>query len=116
MPSSVFIVMLCRSWSPRRLLTVGIGVLLAVALLAIWGNLYSVVANHFSPDLSRMKQVIALNTEAYRAGFYASLVASLMDWKSDLVHGLVVGILFFGPLMLIGLGLFKLDFSPVDCG
>jgi uncharacterized protein len=102
--------MLCRSWSPKRLLTTGISISVGLSLLAIWGNLYSAIAGHFSSDFPGIAQSITSETASFQTGFVSSLAANLAAWKSGFVHGLAVGLLFYGPLMLIGLGLFKMGF------
>lgn len=104
------VIMLCRSWSPRRLLTAGIAFFTALHLLAIWGNLYSAIGSHFSPDYPNLGRDIAAQTSAFAGDFRSSLVANLISWRSTIVRGLVSGVLLSAPMMLIGLGLFKLGF------
>jgi uncharacterized protein len=102
------LVMLCRSWSPKRLLIVGLGIWLAFELLAIWGNLYFSIANRFNPDFPGMTQAIAAETRAYQATLHSSLVANFASWKTYFARKVIFDLSIVAPMMLIGLGLFKL--------
>ena len=108
--SGVFM-MLCRSWSPKRLLWTGIGIVTAFTLLEFGGNVFGAfqpfdAAKH-AADLARDAAATLKTIETVRSGWGGALFENLKMWA--LVQGMSV-VLFVFPtvgLMMIGLGLFK---------
>lgn len=103
-----FAVMWCRSWSPRRLLTVGIGV------FAVWVALgFSTALTYFTQPVSAihagdpaMVAEAAKAARAFSGSFLQSLQANAVVRQLNL--GELINIVWNGSFMLIGLGLFKL--------
>ncbi len=56
------------------MLTTGIGILVGLSLLAIWGNLYGAIATHFSSDFPGIAQSIMSETASFQAGTESSSV------------------------------------------
>jgi uncharacterized protein len=108
--SGVFM-MLCRSWSPKRLLWTGIGVVAAFTLLELGGEVFSALQPHDEAKaIANMPKHIAeiwKTVEIVRSGWAGAMFENLKMWA--LVQGMSV-VLFVFPtvgLMMIGLGLFK---------
>ena len=101
-------VMWCRSWSPRRLLTVGIGVYLvwiAFGFAMALAYLTQPVAAIHARDPAMVTQA-AKATREFSGSFLQSLHANAAARLPN--PGELINIAWGGSLMLIGLGLFKL--------
>lgn len=101
-------VMWCRSWSPRRLLTVGMGIYLvwiAVGFSMALAYLTQPVAAIHAGDPAMVAEA-ASAARAFSGSFMQSLHANAVTRIPD--PGELVNIAWGGSLMLIGLGLFKL--------
>ena len=98
-------VMLARSWTPKRLIAVGIILLSPMILLTLAG----VVGTMLADPAAVAKDALAF--PAYRLGytgsFIASLTANALDWLNVSTWLVLVHVAFAGPFMLIGMGLFK---------
>ncbi len=101
------VVMWCRSWSPRRLLTVGIGLFCVWILfgftMALAFLTQPVAAIHaHDPEMVTAAASAARN---FSGSFLQSLHANAVARHVD--PGEIINIAWGGALMLIGLGLFK---------
>ena len=103
--------MLCRSWSPKRLLWTGIGTVAAFSLLELGGEVYSALqpydAARAADSLTKQAADILKIIETVRSGWVGAMTENLKMWA--MVQGMSL-ILFVIPtvgLMMIGLGLFK---------
>jgi uncharacterized protein len=105
-----FAVMLARSWTPRRLLTVGISIWTLFSLLLAVGMTVMILG----PDDSaaRATEVAAFKAEAalaevqYSGTFLQSLVQNAKDRLELLPNEIIIFLMTFS-LMLVGLGCFK---------
>lgn len=112
-----FVAMLARSWSPKRLFTVSITVLLLGSLLAVAPLL---LLEGAPPDLR--KQVIAAmgqpggdvpvaaSIAAMRAGLVPAMIENAKQWITLQSASLLVFIWRTAALMLLGMALFKTGF------
>ncbi len=110
------IFMLCRSWSPRRLLWWGGGITALWGVIATLG--YWVMAN-LPPDVMEQAmagqptldpQTIAAAIEAFRTGWFGWFIENLKDWAlfQLMVSPFLIPVTV--PLMMLGLGLYKIGF------
>ncbi len=98
-----FLVMLVRSKPAGWLLKVGGGIWLVMAALGLLGGL----AMNFAPEGTPMGIPPAEFRSGYEGGFVDSLLANMQDWAFGGLFIELGNVLFSGPLMMIGLGLFK---------
>ena len=108
--SGVFM-MLCRSWSPKRLLWTGVGLVASFSLLELGGEVFSALqpydATKAAESLAKQGADILKIIETVRSGWLGAMTENLKMWA--MVQGMSM-ILFVIPtvgLMMIGLGLFK---------
>jgi len=111
-----FLVMLMRSWSPRRLFTIGLTVVILGSVLAV-GPL---LALEYAPA-DVQKQVAGQMTtgspesvrqaiEAMRGGLASAMTQNFKDWAILQPASLLVIIWRTGALMMIGMALYKWGF------
>jgi uncharacterized protein len=102
------VVMWCRSWSPRRLLSVGIGVYLLWLAFGFISALAYLArpASAIHADDPAMIAAAAKAARAFSGSFVQSLQANAAARNINPFE--VINIVWGGALMLIGLGLFKL--------
>lgn len=112
-----FIVMLARSWSPKRLFAVSLTVLLLGSLLAV----APLIALESAPPKTQ-KEVIAqmgqpmgdvdipASIAAMRAGFGSAMTENAQAWLTLQSASLLVFVWRTGALMLLGMALFKTGF------
>ncbi len=112
-----FIVMLMRSWSPRRLFIVSLTIIVLGSVLAIAPFL---ALEHAPPDVQR--QVAAQMSQpgsdvdvptaiaAVRSGLGPAMMQNLQQWAILQSASLIVFIWRTGALMLLGMALFKTGF------
>jgi uncharacterized protein len=107
---------LCRSWTPKRLLWVGIGLVLAFSLISIVGEGVGAILEpardpaKFAEDVEKGRAATLATVAAVRSGWGGAMFENLKLWS--LIQGLSVTIFVFPTvgLMMIGLGLFKTGF------
>ena len=108
--SGVFM-MLCRSWSPKRLLWTGIGLVAAFSLLELGGEVYSALqpydAAKAAESLTRQTAEIGKIVETVRSGWSGAMLENLKMWTFVQLGSLVVYVFATVGLMMIGLALFK---------
>lgn len=93
----------CRCWSARRLLTVGaVAYVTGVALLRIDGLVALWSGGHIAGPVSR-------NTQVLSPSFLFLIKENAADWFITLPQTLPSVMLASGPLMLIGMGLWRAD-------
>lgn len=109
-------VMLMRSMSARRLLLIGGGIALGLALLQAATGL---AVAHLPPEVQvqmqqgqshvGVKEVLAA-VETYRSGWAGAMLENLKAWA--FIQGMSLFVLVFAvvPVMMMGLGLFKAGF------
>ena len=108
--SGVFM-MLCRSWSPKRLLWTGIGLVTAFTLLELGGNVFSSLqpydAAKAGPEIAKQLAETLKTVAAVRSGWAGAMFENLKMWMW--VQGMSAALFVFPTvgLMMIGLGLFK---------
>jgi len=105
-----FAVMLVRSWTPRRLLTVGISIWALFSLLIAVGMAFVILgpddAAKHATELTAFKAKAGLAEIQYSGTFLQSLVQNAKDRLELLPNELIIFFFSFS-LMLIGLGSFK---------
>lgn len=111
-----FLVLLVRSWTPRALLTLGIGLLLLsmtmMGAVALWlaglpkAELAALATTSWSPP----PPVLAESIAAYRGGWGAAFAANLGSWIDFQVQMLVFLTARTAGLMMIGMALLKSGF------
>jgi uncharacterized protein len=123
---SGLIMLLCRSWSAKKLLWVGGGITLFFALVQAGGSIGMAAlpadmaakfggggGNPFGATAESIVQSIA----AYKDGLFGNFIANAKGWIVASLFMLPIGPFFIVPLMMIGLGLYKTGFwagrSPV---
>lgn len=108
--SGVFM-MLCRSWSPKRLLWTGIGLVAAFTLLEFGGEVFSSFQPHDeAKSVANMPKQIAeiwKTVEGVRSGWLGAMFENLKMWAIVQGGSVVVYVIPTVGLMMIGLGLFK---------
>jgi uncharacterized protein len=108
--SGVFM-MLCRSWSPKRLLWSGIGLVAAFTLLEFGGTVFSALqpfdAVKDAAKLAKDHAALLATVDLVRSGWLGAMTANLKMWA--LIQGLSVAMFVFPTvgLMMVGLSLFK---------
>ncbi|MCY1646743.1 DUF418 domain-containing protein [Caulobacter sp. SL161] len=112
-----FVALLARSWTPRRLFTVSLTILLLGSALAIVPLilLESAPAELQQKIIAEMNQPgsgvdVAAATAAMRGGLVAALGENFKSWMILQPAGLMVFIWRTGALMLLGMALFKTGF------
>lgn len=108
--------MLCRSWSARRLLWWGGGVTLLWAVIATLG--YWAMANMPAEFADQMRAsqpatdvaAIAAAVQAFGAGPFGWFIENLKDWAMFQLMFSPFLIVVTVPLMMLGLGLYKVGF------
>lgn len=111
------IMMLVRGWSARRLIGWGGGISLVMALLsagmmlamAAFGGAAGPGAGAGGNPFAMTPEALAATIEAYRSGFPAAQVENLRSWLMLQMASLFL-IPVTVPLMMLGLGLFKVGF------
>lgn len=107
------LVMAARSWRPRTLIVSGLVVLAVFGALELLGTVAVLAlqadgtAQVSSADFTPAVAQALAEDGGYRGGFGGSLQANIRDWL--MMWSLVnpSSVLLVGPLMLLGLGLFK---------
>lgn len=112
-----FIVMLARSWTPRRLFAVSISVILLGSVLAVAPL---IVLEGAPPDvqktvIAQMGQPggdvpVAVSIKAMQAGLVPAMIENAKQWVVLQPASLIVIIWRTGALMLLGMALFKTGF------
>lgn len=103
--------MLCRSWSARRLLWTGIALVTAFSLLELGGEAFSALQPYDAAKAAEglAKQIAETwkTVEIVRSGWPGAMTENLKMWA--MVQGLSLSLFVFPTvgLMMIGLGLFK---------
>lgn len=112
-----FVALLARSWTPRRLFTVGLTILLLGSALAVAPLilLESAPADIQKSVLAQMTQPggggnVAAATAAMRGGLASALGENFKSWMMLQPASLIVFIWRTGALMLLGMALFKTGF------
>lgn len=105
-----FAVMLARSWTPKRLFKVGIGIWIGFSLLMVVGVVVSMLMPHdAAKEAAESARQAAKNSAAaaqYAGTFTQSLIQNAKDRLNYLMAEPVI-FLMTSSLMMIGLGCFK---------
>jgi len=108
--SGVFM-MLCRSWSPKRLLWTGVGLVTAFTLLEfggeVWGALQPSDAAKAAEGLAKQTAGIWKTVESVRSGWAGAMIENLKMWAIVQGASIVAYVFPTVGLMMIGLGLFR---------
>ena len=120
------IMLLCRSWSAKKLLWVGGGITLFFAVVQAGGSIgIAALPPEFAAKFSgggggpfgATPETIAQSIAAYKDGLFGGFISNAKAWLMAALFVLPIGPFFVVPLMMIGLGLYKTGFwagkSPV---
>lgn len=112
------VVLLCRSWSARRLITVGLSITLFLALL---GGGAAIAMGFAPPEIQAQAaeqqagmggnaEAVAASIAAYRAGWPGGFLENAAAWAQLQSLSVVIFIIPTLGLMLLGMGLLKSGF------
>ncbi len=108
-----FLVLLCRSWRPRTLMTTGaLLLLLSIGMMAAVGALFPMIpADKLAPIASQVWSPPAAELErltaAMRGGVLSVAQENLTVWSQYLLSGLPFLVVRTAGVMMIGMALFK---------
>ena len=105
-----FVILFVRSWTPKRLFTVGISIWSLFSALIILGFAFAILgpddAAKQAADLAEFKAKADLAEIQYAGSFLQSLIQNARD-RLELLPGELIIIFMTTSLMMVGLGCFK---------